>query len=157
MKDRILNTLLLLTVAAALGVSLLRGAPPSDAALLSDAPIQTQPTLHPGQAYREQRARRRRQEQTEIAAALAGEALSAEARRDLEDALVFALQADEKELAVEGALAGLGYENALCVYREGTLTVFADRALTERDAALILDLARENAHVAEENVRITGY
>ena len=156
MKDRILNILLLLTVAAALVITYFKGAssekqsPP----LLNAA---AGPTAHPAEIFRARRAAAREKEQTELRALAESGAWSEETRALAEETLRQALRADEAELALEAALAARGYAQALCVYRQGKMTVFTDRSLTGQDAALILDLAREAAGVEAENIRISGY
>lgn len=157
MKDKILNTLLLLTVAAALGITYFKGAPAPAAAPAQPPLAAAAPTRHPVEAYRERRSAAREKEQAELRAAAENGAWSAETRQLAEETLRQALRSDEAELAVEAALAARGYSEALCVYRQGKMTVFADRALTPQDAALILDLAREAAGVEPENIRISGY
>ena len=72
MKDRILNVLMLLTVAVALGITLLRGGAGeetlSPAPFLSALPAAAPTaTPHPADAYRQRRAESRRQEGAEQA------------------------------------------------------------------------------------------
>ena len=162
MKDKVLNALTLLTVAAALVLTLLRGAPEPDAPSRAPAVI-AMPTAaptaapHPAQAYRARRAEVRQQEQAMLQLLLDSEGTTPEIRALAgEQALATAAQ-EETELAVEAALAGKGYENALCVVRSGSATVFTGTALTAPDAALIRQLVQEAADIPPENIRLTGF
>ena len=52
--------------------------------------------------------------------------------------------------------AGKGYEKALCVARENTVTVLTGTALTAPDAALLLTVITEASGVSPANIRMTG-
>ena len=77
------------------------------------------------------------------------------------DLLIFALLGLTRHwtilLAVEAALAGRGYENALCVVRQGEATVFTGAPLTAQDAALVQQLILEASGIAPENIRLSGF
>ena len=152
MKDKILNALMLLTVAAALGITLLRS-PGEESAPLSLPELKPAVTLHPAQAYRQRRSAARREEEAALAALIQQEETRDTAQAQLQEMV----NAREIELAIEGALAGKGYPNGLCVYRKGRLTVFVDGHINSHDAALLSDLAQEIAGISPQNIRITGY
>ncbi len=155
MKDRLLNLLMLAAVAAALILTYAKGAPAPQA--LSPSPAVTAlPAVHPVTAFRREREQVRAREKAELAEWIQS-AASAEAKALAESALADMLRADEAELALEAALAARGYDNALCVYRQGRLTVLVNGEIRGADARLILDLAREAAGIGSENVRISGY
>lgn len=156
MKDRLLNFLMLLTVAAALILTYVKGSP-GKAPLSSTPAVTALPTVHPVTAYRQEREKTRAQEREALEGIRSSGASSAETAALADETLRDMLRADENELAVEAVLAARGYANALCVYRRGTLTVLTDRKLTETDARLILDLARDAAGISEERVRISGF
>ncbi len=162
MKDRIMNALMLLTVAAALILTLVRGAPEPEAAF--EAPIVSSyataapaNTLHPADVYRQQRAESRQMEQAMLQA-LIGSTFTAQETRELaEKQLLETAEQMETELAVEAALAGKGYAKALCVARENTVTVMTGTALSAPDAALLLTVITEASGVSPENIRMTGF
>ena len=154
MKDKLLNLLMLLTVGAALALTLLR---PTSVNQESPLPAVTAlPTRRPAEAFRLRREKTREREKDTLLALRDGEGWAEETRTLAAEALRQTLLADETELAVEAVLAGKGYADALCVYREGSLTVLAAAPLREEDAALVRDLAAEIAGVAPDHVRISG-
>ena len=162
MKDRIMNALMLLTVAAALILTLLRGAPEPEAAF--DAPVVSSfvtaapaNTPHPADVYRQRRAESRQMEQAMLQALIGSEFTAPEMRALAEKQLLEAAEQMETELAVEAALAGKGYANALCVAREKTVTVMTGTALSAQDAALLLSLITEASGISRENIRMTGF
>ena len=162
MKDRIMNTLMLLTVAVALVLTLLRGAPEQmDAAF--DAPIVAgnpaafpTNTPHPADAYRLERAETRRQEQIMLQALIDSAFTAPETRALAETQILQAASQMETELAVEAALAGKGYAHALCVARENTVTVMTGTELSARDAALLMTVITEASGVSPENPNTKG-
>ena len=162
MKDRIMNALMLLTVAAALILTLIRGTPEPEAAF--DRPIVSgfptaapTNTPHPADAYRRERSETRRQEQAVLQALIDGEYTAPETRAMAQEQLLKAAAEMETELAVEAALAGKGYGHALCVARGNTVTVMTGTEITARDAALLLDIIREASGIEAENIRMTGF
>ena len=109
MKDRIMNTLMLLTVAAALILTLIRGTPEPEAAF--DAPIVAgYPTAlptntpHPTDAYRRERAETRKTEQIMLQALIDSAFTAPETRTLAETQLLQAASQMETELAVEAAV-----------------------------------------------------
>ena len=156
MKDRILNALMLLAVAAALILTLIREAPEETASAPLSA-VTVLATPHPAEAYRQQRADTRRQEKNALLALAEDETASDAIRQLAEEQLRSLMTADETELAMEGALAGAGFPHGLCICRGGKITLMADQAPDARTAAFLLDLAREVSGVSAENIRIWGY
>lgn len=159
MKDKILNVLLLLTVAAALILTLAQGDSgegPPGLAIQSVPTLAPAPTAHPIDAYRARRAETRAQEQGLLRALVQSQETAPETRALAEKQLLEITENLETELAVEAALAAQGYGQALCVARAGGLTICLAQELTERQAALIVDLARAASGVAKENIRIAA-
>ena len=162
MKDRILNALMLLTVAAALIMTLVRGVPPDTeagiplpvAAVATPAPTAAP---HPADAYKMERAETRKKEEA-LLLSLINSAQTAEETRILAEAAILDMtKNDEIELAVEAALAERGYDKSLCVARNGEVTVFFPREITEREAALFLDIACAASGLDAQNIRLAGF
>ena len=155
MKDRIFNALLLLSVALALGLSLIRGggtAKISPESLRAADPIAT---LQPLDGYRARRAAERKLE-TDALLALAGkEALDAESRGAAAERLMALQRRTETELAVEALLTGRGYGEALCVADEKNLLIVLERSLEDSQAQEILYLVEELSAYPAQNIRIT--
>ena len=161
MKDRILNALMLLTVAAALGLSLFRGGGEGAAgeafvlsALATVAPVQTP---HPADAYRLERKETRKKEEELLLTLIEGEKTPPETRELAQAQLLQMTRNDEIELAAEAALAAAGCAQGLCVARQGEVTVFFPREITAREAALYLSVIEEASGLAGENIRLTGF
>ena len=161
MKDRILNGLMLVTVAAALFLTLIRGAPDVETAF--DAPVVSYPTAaptvtpHPADLYRQRRVESRQLERSMLQTLIDSEYTAPETRLLAQEQMMETARQMETELAVEAALAGKGYGEALCVVRENTVTVMTGTELTAADAALLLDIIREASGAAPENIRMTGF
>ena len=81
----------------------------------------------------------------------------ADEQKDAADLLRDVTGNRETELAVEGAMAGKGCGNALCVCRKGKVSVFCDQQLKAADAQMIPDLVLEISGIPAENIRISGY
>ena len=156
MKDRILNTLMLLTVAAALALTLWKGAP-AEQAEIPLAYVSPLPTPDPIETFRQRRAQTREKEKSLILSLSESGVWTEETKALAGEAMRQTLFSDETELAIEAALAARGYERALCVARENSLTILTAQPLSDRDAALILDLAREIAGIGSEKIRLSGY
>ena len=163
MRDRIFNGVTLLAVAAAVILTLLRGGgavPSQDAGLpFSPVPPAASATAapHPAQAYRQRRAEVRQQEQAMLRILLDSAATTPETRALAQEQALLTVAQQETELAVEAALVGRGYENALCVVRQGEATVFTGAPLTAQDAALVQQLILEASGIAPENIRLSGF
>lgn len=159
MKDKILNILLLLTVAAALVLTLIRGKPYQESPAMALTALPTlvpTATPHPVDAYRARRADTRAQEQALLRALVQSDQTSKETRAQAEKQLLEASAWMETELAVEAALAAQGYGQALCVARAGAVTILIPQEITAKEAALILALAQEASGAAAENIRIAA-
>ena len=159
MKDKILNTLMLLSVAAALIFTWMNEKKPvSTPTLALTVPATLAPTASPRpiDAYRAQRERTR-QEETAALSALSENALADEdIRRMAQIQFTEIAQRNEIELAVEAALITRGYPDALCVFQSGTLTVLLSEPLAETDAQWIFQLAKEISGLEMENIRISA-
>lgn len=160
MKDRILNLLMLLAVAAALAVTWLRDAPEQAAwpteALFTDAPAPAV-TASPGQDYRARRAESRRRERELLLKLMDNAATDENTRALAEEQLLQVTAREEIELAVEAALAARGDADALCEARQGAMTVFVSRPLDAREAALLLEIAMEASGLSGENIRFAAF
>ena len=156
MKDRILNILMLAAVAAALVLTLLKGVPEPGETLPMIAPAATaQP--HPAEIYRTRRKETRALEQSLLSALIDSEHTAAETKTMAEQQLMEITANDEIELAVEAALAAHGYTDALCVSREGAMTLFLPARIQADEAAFFLEIARDTSGLQPENIRLTGY
>ena len=154
-----MNALLMATVAAALAVTLTRPDAPDTEVALWTAPTTAAPTAVPDpvQMYRARRRDTRVQDQAALTALAETEDADPEARRLARAMLIETSENDEIELAVEAALAAQGMSDALCVARRGGVTVLLSGQLTERQAALILDIARQASGQDVENIRVAGF
>lgn len=155
MKESIKNLLLLAVVGAALFITLNK--PTEQAAPLSAFPAVTArpaaaPTPAPLDAYRSRRNQERAREQAALQAILEDGGASREEQARAREQLLALNENAEIELAVEAALASLG--GGLCVARAGEITVLVRQALTEAQAALILELAQAASGLPREHVRI---
>lgn len=160
MKDRIMNLLLMLVVAAALGVTLLRSPADTEEANLSAAltalPAATA-APDPLDAYRARRREDRAREQAALLALMGDAAADEAARQQARQALAALNESAEAELAVEAALAVQGDGKSLCVVRNGEATVLLSQPIDETQAALILELAREASGLETEKIRIAAF
>ena len=163
-KDRVLNMLMLLAVGAALIVTWSRPSPEPEPAMplpVANVPtpaLTAAPTVVPDPiaAYREKRESDRRREEQALLALIDGKQVSAETRADAQAQLLQMQQNLETELAVEAALIARGYPDALCVARQGAVTILMNGEIGESDAALILYLAQEASGTDPENIRISS-
>ena len=159
MKDRILNVLMLAAVAAALIWTFLKGPPDTEAGLPMASVAQPAVTIapHPAEVYRARRKETRAMEQSLLTTLIDSEHTAPEAKTMAEQQLITITSNDEIELAVEGALAANGYTDALCVSRDGSMTVFLPTEITADDAAYFLEMAQDASGLTPENIRLTGY
>ena len=157
-KDRVLNALMLLAVGGAFFVTWRSPVPEPEEPL--PLPVAAVPTAAPTAvpdpiaAYRERREKDRQREEETLLALIRSENTSEALRADAEAQMQ---QNMETELAVEAALISRGWPDALCVARQGAVTVLMNGEIGEQDAALILQLAQEAAGTDAENIRISGY
>ena len=156
MKDRILNILMLSAVAAALILTLWKGAPEPGETLPIAAPAATA-APHPAEIYRARRKETRALEQSLLTTLAESEHTAPETRTLAEEQLIEITKNDEIELAVEGALAAHGYVDSLCVARDGSMTVFLNAEISADEAAFFLEIARDASGLRTENIRLTGY
>ena len=156
MKDRILNNLMLSAVAAALVLTLLKGVPERGETLPMTVTEATA-APHPAEIYRARRKETRAMEQSLLAALAESELTDSETRIMAEQQLIEITVNDEIELAVEGALAAHGYADAICVSRDGSMTVFLPIQINADEAAFFLEISRDISGLNAENIRLTGY
>lgn len=160
MKDKILNLLLLLTVGLALFLSLKKSpaaqAPLADAPPLAALPAAA-PTAHPLDAYRARRDQERAREQAALLAILQDAAASEEEKSRAREELLSLNERAETELAVEAALAARGDGQSLCAARRGEILVFLGRAVSETEAALLLEVARQSSGLEADHIRISAF
>ena len=158
MKDRILNVLMLAAVAAALILTFLKGPPDTEAGLpMASAAQPAAAAPHPAEVYRTRRKETRSMEQSLLTTLIDSEHTAPETKIMAEQQLIEITSNDEIELAVEGALAANGYTDALCVSRDGSMTVFLPTEITAEEAAYFLEMAQDASGLAAENIRLTGY
>ena len=159
MKDRILNILMLAAVAAALILTFLKGTPNTESSLPMASIVQPAATAapHPAEIYRARRKETRAMEQSLLTTLIDSEQTAPETKTMAEQQLITITSNDEIELAVEGALAANGYTDALCVSRDGSMTVFLPTEITAEEAAYFLEMAQDASGLPPENIRLTGY
>ena len=159
MKDRILNVLMLAAVAAALILTFLKGSSDTEAGLPMASVAQPAVPIapHPAEVYRARRKETRSMEQSLLTTLIDSEHTAPETKTMAEQQLIGIPSNDEIELAVEGALAANGYTDALCVSRDGSMTVFLPAEITADDAAYFLEMAQDASGLTPENIRLTGY
>ena len=160
MKEKIKSILTLAITGASLAFAL-RGSGSGAAPLSVSPPVavlpSAAPAASPAEAYRAYRLREREREQAALQALLA-DAEAPEAEREQARRQLLALQENaETELAVEAALAARGDGEGLCVRRSGEITVFLSRALTEAEAALILEIAKNASGIGAGHIRISAF
>ena len=158
MKDRILNVLMLAAVAAALILTFLKGPPDTEAGLPMASVAQPAAIApHPAEVYRARRKETRAMEQSLLTTLIDSEQTVPETKAMAEQQLIAITTNEEIELAVEGALAANGYTDALCVSRDGSMTVFLPTEIDAEKAAYFLEIAQDASGLAAENIRLTGY
>ena len=158
MKDRILNVLMLAAVAAALILTFLKGPPDTEAGLPMASVAQPAAIApHPAEVYRARRKETRAMEQSLLTTLIDSEQTVPETKAMAEQQLIAITTNEEIELAVEGALAANGYTDALCVSRDGSMTVFLPTEITAEEAAYFLEMAQDASGLPPENIRLTGY
>ena len=96
-------------------------------------------------------------EQSLLTTLIESENTAPETKAMAEQQLIEITANDETELAVEGALAAQGYADALCVSRDGSMTVFLPTEIDAEKAAYFLEMAQDASGLAAENIRLTGY
>lgn len=106
------------------------------------------PSPSPCGAYRQ---RREAQRQAAFAALNARIAAGDEAARAMFDQL---LANSETELAVEGALAGLGCPEGICAMTDGAVSLYAGKALTPAEARTLIEMCERLTGVAAERIFI---
>lgn len=153
MKDRILNTLMLLTVALALGLSLRK--PPAAAPVQQSAETVTV-SMDPVAAYRERRTEQRKREQEALQTLLTDEKSDAALREQARETMLNLLHGAETERIVETLAVGQGYGDAVCTLAGETLLFVLREALGAEEAARLTALAAEATGIAAENIRIVA-
>lgn len=159
MKDKILNILMLLSVAAALLFTLLneKNLPAQPVlSLPSVATLAPTATPRPIDSYRARRESTRKEELTVLSALSENPLAEEEIRKMAQMQLTEITQRNETELAVEAALIARGYADALCIFQSGSLTILLTETLTEQDAQWIFALASEISSLKMENIRISA-
>lgn len=153
MKVHLFNFFLLLTVGGCLFITLSQATPESTPiAKLEQAFIPVSPSPHPIDAYRTQREYQRKQEADSLS--LLSQSADAALGQTAEEALLSLQMQSEKELMVEGVLAGMGYGKSVCVLQNNTLSIFTSPAVSKEDAAIILQKAAEICLLPLENMQL---
>ena len=159
MKDKILNTLMLLSVAAALLFTLLneKNLPAQPTLSLSSvATLAPTAAPRPIDSYRARRESTRKEELTALSALSENPLAEEEIRKMAQMQITEITQRNEMELAMEAALIARGYADALCIFQSGSLTILLTETLTEQDAQWIFALAAEITNLKMENIRISA-
>ena len=146
MKDRILNVLMLAAVAAALILTFLKGPPDTEAGLPMASVAQPAAIApHPAEVYRARRKETRAMEQSLLTTLIDSEQTVPETKAMAEQQLI-AITTNEEI-----------YTDALCVSRDGSMTVFLPTEITAEEAAYFLEMAQDASGLPPENIRLTGY
>lgn len=155
MKTHLFHFLLLVTVLGCLVITLRQSSPESQPLpQLQQAfvPVQPSPSPHPIDAYRQQRTAARREMLSALETLLQS---GSEAIRSQAEAETLSLQkAVETELMVEGMLAGIGHEMAVCAVQGNALYIFTTAALSNEEADRVLQTAAEWSQINRENIRL---
>lgn len=158
MKDRILNGLMLVAVAAALAMAWLKGVPenarPLPIAALTVPEATAAPS--PAEAFRARRREEREMERSLLQTLLDAGGADADAKARAEARLLSLTQYTETEIAVEAALSAQGYDQALCVAQDGSLTLFLPGKVTQDEADYFFNLARDISGLDPGQIRLTG-
>ena len=157
MKDKILNVLMLLSVAAALIFTFIqekKGVSAPVLSLLPSATFSPTPSPRPIDAYRLHRERTRQEESAALSVLSQNALADEEIRRMAQMQLTEIAERNEIELAAEAALIARGYPDALCIFQAGNMTVLLTKSLSEADAAWIFQLIREVTNLEMENIRV---
>ena len=157
MKDKILNVLMLLSVAAALIFTFIyekKGVSAPVLSLLPSATFSPTPSPRPIDAYRLHRERTRQEESSALSALSQNALADEEIRRMAQMQLTEIAERNEIELAAEATLIARGYPDALCIFQAGNMTVLLTKSLSEADAAWIFQLIREVTKLEMENIRV---
>jgi hypothetical protein len=155
-KDRVLNVLMLSAVAAARVFSLLKGAPETERVSPSLLrPAVREEASDPLTGYRRYREETRIREKSALTALIEnGE--NEENKALAESMLLSMAKNSETELAVEAAMTARGYPDSLCAARENEIVLLLAAPVSERDAALFLEIAMAASGLPIENIRIAG-
>lgn len=153
MKDRILNTLLLLTVALALGISIKKT--PDGVPVQSNAET-VLTSVDPVAAYRERREAQRKREEEALLALLNAEACDAALRKQAQETLLDIQRRAETERTAEALAIGRGYGDAVCTLAGETLLFVLRDPITQESAARLTALAAEATGIAAENIRVSA-
>ena len=165
-KNRILNGALVITVGAALGITAWQSrsdtASPSagisSARFFTDVPSQTAvyatpvPSPAPIAAYRTRREESRGQECAALEQLAQSETVSEDIRRSAQEQLLLLVGRRETELAVEAALAGLGYPEGLCTVSEGNVTLILPKVPDAEEAQVLTELASQRSGLEKARV-----
>jgi len=157
MKDRVLNILLLFTVAAALILSLKRSGPRAqkEEALFSfPSPAALHFTPSPAEDFRARRAQARSLETEALQALISGKEPGDAAWA--EETLRSLVADTETELTAEAALAARGDGESLCAAQQGELIVFLAHPLTEAEAGTLTEVIVSACGVPSEKIRFVS-
>ena len=155
MKDRILNGLMLLTVALALLLSL-RTSPQTQPVLSPQNADALLTPADPVAAYRTRREQQRRREE-ETLRTLSSDASCTQALREQARQMILDIRIrTEKELAAEAAAIGRGYGDAVCTLAGDTLLFVLQCPIAPEEAAQLTALAAQATGVSRENIRISA-
>jgi len=159
MKDRILNGMMLLMVALALGISFFQGEKEEEdtaAVVMQEKPVlQATAVPHPIHQYRSQRERQRQEELSALKILWENEDTDASLRALAGEQIMEITKNAEVELAVEAALIARG-QDGICIFRKGKMTIFTSGEMDPAAAALIFHLAMETAGIEMENIRLAA-
>ena len=153
MKDRVLNFLLIVTVALALLLSL-RQEPKADTPLMPSTETLAA-VADPVSAYRERRNARRQREEEALTLLVGDETGDAALRAQAREALLDMQRRAETEHTAEALAIGRGYGDAVCTVAGETLLIVLQNAIPDGEAARLIRLTAEATGLSAENIRIS--
>ena len=155
MRIHLFNLLLLITVGGCLFITLSQAAPEAQpVSTLHQAFVTVSPavTPHPVDVYRQARNQQRAESQRALESLLSSDDQSLQ--QAARQALLEQSSAAGLETETEGMLAGMGYEKSVCVYREGSVSLFLSPTAAPEHIPLLLQSAADICHVAKEQVQL---
>ena len=149
------NTCLILLMAAAFVVGLAQEQPATQAAVSIPVSASVTPALNKLDAYRRERDQTRAADLAVLERLADNPKADAQIRDDASAQLHVLITARELQAAVEGALLNSSLSPCVAIVTGDRLTIVTGKtAPTERDMALVLEIARVHAGIAPENVRL---
>lgn len=153
MKDRIMNTLLLLTVGLALLFSLKQPFAARPIQVSAEVPLTEE---DPVSAYRARRTEQRKREEDTLRSLAADGNCDISLREQAQTMLLELQRRAETETTAEALAIGRGYGDAICTLAGETLLFVLQQPITSEEAACLTELTAEAAGIPTKNIRISA-